>query len=66
MGYGEWPLILNEIQQCRDFEFDWFFRTLSASDIQKRCDALIDAIRSKESELEKTKSKQDGKSSSVL
>ena len=54
------------LNYTNNFEFDWFFRTLSASDIQKRCDALIDAIRNKESELEKTKSKQDGKSSSVL
>ena len=44
MGYGKWEDIRQEIQKCQEFQFDWFFRTRSAPEIQRRCDVLIRAI----------------------
>ena len=48
MGYGSWDAIRQEIQRCKQFRFDWFFRTQSSSDIQRRCDSLIRMIEKEE------------------
>ena len=44
MGYGKWEDVRQEIQKCQEFQFDWFFRTRSAPELQRRCDVLIRAI----------------------
>ena len=48
LGYGSWDAIRQEIQRCKQFRFDWFFRTQSSSDIQRRCDSLIRMIEKEE------------------
>ena len=58
MGYGKWEVIRQEIQKCREFQFDWFFRTRSASEIQRRFDALY-RLMSKENGKASVKRKDD-------
>ena len=45
LGYGNWELIQQAIQQCPQFRFDWFFRMQTASALQHRCDLIIKAIQ---------------------
>lgn len=54
LGYGHWSLIQNEIQKCRQFQFDWFFRTRSIQDIHRRCDVLVRLVKKHQTRVAKT------------
>lgn len=43
-GYGAAERIRMEIRRAWQFRFDWYFKSQSAADIQKRCDVLIRVI----------------------
>jgi SWI/SNF-related matrix-associated actin-dependent regulator of chromatin subfamily A member 5 len=44
LGYGSWEEVRNEIRKCWDFRFDWFFKSRTGAEIQRRCDSLIRII----------------------
>lgn len=50
-GYGAAERIRMEIRRAWQFRFDWYFKSRSAPEIQKRCDALIRIIERENSEL---------------
>lgn len=37
-------MIRHEIQKCKQFRFDWFFRTRSPIELQRRVDTLVRLI----------------------
>lgn len=54
-GYGAAERIRMEIRRAWQFRFDWYFKSRSAQDIQKRCDTLVKII---ERENEETRKKE--------
>ena len=44
LGYGYWEEVRMQIRNAWEFRFDWFIKTRSAAEIQKRCDTLIKLI----------------------
>jgi SWI/SNF-related matrix-associated actin-dependent regulator of chromatin subfamily A member 5 len=60
-GYGAAERIRMEIRRAWQFRMDWYFKSRSALDIQKRCDVLVKIVerdneefRKKEQEMDKT------------
>jgi SWI/SNF-related matrix-associated actin-dependent regulator of chromatin subfamily A member 5 len=43
-GYGSFDEIRQEIRKCWEFRFDWFFKSRTSLELQKRCDTLIKLI----------------------
>lgn len=41
LGYGAWDALRAEIRRSEQFRFDWFFKSRSSLELQRRCDALI-------------------------
>merc|ERR1711916_100745 len=41
LGYGKWEEIKNEIRQSWKFRFDWFLKSRTPLEIQRRVDTLI-------------------------
>ena len=61
-GYGAAERIRMEIRRAWQFRFDWYFKSRSSSEIQKRCDAIVkiverenEEVRRKEKEAEEAK-----------
>ena len=52
LGYGAWDLLQLEIRRAWQFRFDWFLKSRSTSDLNRRCDSLMRII---EREQGKTK-----------
>ncbi|KAL9645087.1 hypothetical protein ABK040_004578 [Willaertia magna] len=44
LGYGFWEEVRTHIRNAWEFRFDWFIKTRTAIEIQKRCDTLIKLI----------------------
>jgi len=40
-GYGEWATAAAEIRRAHQFRFDWFVKTRTEADLQKRADEII-------------------------
>jgi SWI/SNF-related matrix-associated actin-dependent regulator of chromatin subfamily A member 5 len=55
-GYGAARRIQLEIRRAWQFRFDWFFKSRSPQEIQKRCDVLVKIV---EKELEELHQKEE-------
>lgn len=55
-GYGAAERIRMEIRRAWQFRFDWYFKSRSAPEIQKRCDVLVKIV---ERENEEVRKKED-------
>ena len=44
VGYGAWDALRGEVLTAEQFRFDWFLKTRSATDLQRRCDVLVRLI----------------------
>uniref|UniRef100_A0A7S2WC58 Uncharacterized protein n=2 Tax=Mucochytrium quahogii TaxID=96639 RepID=A0A7S2WC58_9STRA len=51
LGYGAWEQLKQEIRKAWNFRFDWFLKSRTASELQRRCDTLVRLIE-KENEEE--------------
>jgi SWI/SNF-related matrix-associated actin-dependent regulator of chromatin subfamily A member 5 len=52
-GYGAAERIRMEIRRAWQFRFDWYFKSRSALDIQKRCDLLVRIVEREIEDLHK-------------
>lgn len=52
-GFGAAERIRMEIRRAWQFRFDWYFKSRSAIDIQKRCEAIVKVIERENEELRK-------------
>jgi SWI/SNF-related matrix-associated actin-dependent regulator of chromatin subfamily A member 5 len=52
-GYGAAERIRMEIRRAWQFRFDWFFKSRSAQEIQKRCDTLVKIVERENEEVRK-------------
>jgi SWI/SNF-related matrix-associated actin-dependent regulator of chromatin subfamily A member 5 len=52
-GYGAAERIRMEIRRAWQFRFDWYFKSRSAQEIQKRCDALVKFVEKENEEFKK-------------
>ncbi len=52
-GYGAAEMIRMEIRRACQFRFDWYFKSRSAQEIQKRCDAVVKIVERENEELRK-------------
>jgi len=41
LGYGAWDALRLEIRRCDQFRFNWFMKSRSKEDLQRRCDTLL-------------------------
>lgn len=42
--WGQWDELKAEIRKSHLFRFDWFFKSRTAQELQKRCEALVRLI----------------------
>jgi SWI/SNF-related matrix-associated actin-dependent regulator of chromatin subfamily A member 5 len=52
-GYGAAERIRMEIRRAWQFRFDWYFKSRSAVEIQKRCEAIVKVVERENEELRK-------------
>ena len=52
-GFGAAERIRMEIRRCWQFRFDWYFKSRSAQEIQKRCETLVKIIERENEEVRK-------------
>ena len=52
-GYGSAERIRMEIRRAWQFRMDWYFKSRSAAEIQKRCDMLVRVIERENAEVHK-------------
>jgi SWI/SNF-related matrix-associated actin-dependent regulator of chromatin subfamily A member 5 len=57
-GYGAAERIRMEIRRAWQFRFDWYFKSRSAQEIQKRCDTLVKVIDRENEEVRKKEMEQ--------
>jgi len=60
-GYGAAERIRMEIRRAWQFRFDWYFKSRSAEDIQKRCDLLVKAVERENEEVRKKEEEDERK-----
>jgi len=57
IGYGQnpldWETIRSEIRRAWEFRFDWFFKSRTATELQRRCDTLVRLIEKEYNEEQK-------------
>lgn len=44
LGYGAWDQLKQEIRKAWNFRFDWFLKSRTALELQRRCDTLVRLI----------------------
>lgn len=60
-GYGAAERIRMEIRRAWQFRFDWYFKSRSAQEIQKRCDLLVKVIERENEEVQKKEEEEKQK-----
>ena len=50
LGYGQWEQLKLEIRKAWQFRFDWFLKSRTTAEIQRRCDTLVRLIEKEVSE----------------
>lgn len=59
-GYGAAERIRMSIRRAWQFRFDWYFKSRSAQEIQKRCDVIVKIIEKENEDIrEERKKKQE-------
>lgn len=64
-GYGAAERIRMEIRRAWQFRFDWYFKSRSAQEIQKRCDTLVKIIERENEELRKKEEDEEKKKNPI-
>ena len=59
-GYGAAERIRLEIRRAWQFRFDWYFKSRSAQEIQKRCDTIVKIIEKENEEVRKKETEKTG------
>ena len=44
LGYGAWDQLKQEIRKAWNFRFDWFLKSRTSAELQRRCDTLVRLI----------------------
>jgi len=52
IGYGNWEELKMEIRRSWQFRFDWFLKSRTTSELNRRCDTLIRLIEKENQEIE--------------
>ena len=58
LGYGAWDEIKSEIRKSWLFRFDWFFKSRTPPELQRRCDTLIRLVERENEELSEQAAKE--------
>lgn len=51
LGYGAWEQLKQEIRKTWLFRFDWFIKSRTPAELQRRCDTLVRLIEKENDEL---------------
>ncbi len=64
VGFGDWEALKSEIRSCWLFRFNWFIKTRTTQELNRRCDYLIKLVEKENEELKKREAakKKKGKS----
>jgi SWI/SNF-related matrix-associated actin-dependent regulator of chromatin subfamily A member 5 len=62
LGYGAWDEMKAEIRKSWRFRFDWFFKSRTPVELNRRCDTLIRLIEkeNEEAEVKQKNGKKEG------
>uniref|UniRef100_A0A7S0QUG6 Chromatin-remodeling complex ATPase n=2 Tax=Pyramimonas obovata TaxID=1411642 RepID=A0A7S0QUG6_9CHLO len=52
LGWGHWDELKSEIRKSYLFRFDWFFKSRTAQELQKRCDQLVRLVEKENDDLD--------------
>lgn len=52
LGYGNWEELKNEIRKAWQFRFDWFIKSRTTQELNRRVDTLIRLIEKENQEIE--------------
>jgi hypothetical protein len=70
LGFGEWDALQQAIRQAFAFRFDWFIKSRTVAELQKRVDYLYKLLEKEQTTLKEKKSKkrkpESGKVNTVL
>lgn len=55
LGYGAWDEMKAEIRKSWRFRFDWFFKSRTPQELQRRCDTLIRLVEKENEEVDAKK-----------
>ena len=61
LGYGNWKELVREVAEAPVFRFDFWIRSRTINDLQKRVDTLLRVIEKQEEEREEGENKKDSK-----
>lgn len=65
-GYGAAERIRMEIRRAWQFRFDWYFKSRSALEIQKRCDLLVKVVERENEEVRKKEDEEDRRATAAI
>jgi len=65
-GYGAAERIRLEIRRALHFRFDWYFKSRTAQEIQKRCDMLVKVVEKENEALTTRGTNYDGQHGNAL
>mmetsp|Transcript_20954 Transcript_20954/g.25425 ORF Transcript_20954/g.25425 Transcript_20954/m.25425 type:complete len:92 (+) Transcript_20954:350-625(+) len=57
LGYGAWDQLKQEIRKAWNFRFDWFFKSRTTAELQRRCDTLVRLVEKENEEMSGSSSK---------
>lgn len=57
VGIGHWDALKHEVMKCDRFRFDWYIKSRTSLELQKRCETLIRSIE-RESDVDNQKLKK--------
>ena len=60
LGYGEWPKLRAQIRRDAEFRFDYFLKSRSCAEINRRVDALLRSMQKEDAKQQTKKAKLDG------
>ena len=60
-GYGAAERIRMEIRRAWQFRFDWYFKSRTGVEIQKRCDMIVKVIEKENEEIRKKEQEEEAK-----
>jgi len=60
-GYGAAERIRMEIRRAWQFRFDWYFKSRTGVEIQKRCDRIVQVIEKENEEIHKKEMEEEAK-----
>ena len=58
LGYGQWDELKAEVRKAWEFRFDWFIKSRTPAELNRRVDALIRLVIKENQEIDEAQQKR--------